>query len=66
MVEIRALPIMFGIPITSVYVLSYLEALPKAPITSAAISILTLCSVLIALAKSIYLLTFSLSLLTIL
>ena len=43
-----------------------LETLPKAPITSGIIFVLTLCSVLIALAKSIYLLAFSFSLLTIL
>ena len=57
MVEIWALPIMFGIPITSIYIVSCLETLPEAPITSGTNSVLTLCSVLIALAKSIYLLT---------
>ena len=39
---------------------------PKAPITNRTISVLTLCSVLITLAKSIYLSTFSCSLLTVL
>ena len=36
---------MFEIPITSIYVLSRLEILSKAPITSGAISVLTLCHV---------------------
>ena len=54
MVEIWALPLMFWIPITPIYALSCLETLPKAPITSGTISVLTLCSVLITSAKSIY------------
>ena len=48
----------------SMYVFSRLETLPKAPVKSGTISVLTLYSVLITLAKSIYLLTFSFSLLT--
>ena len=36
---------MFEIPITSIHVLSRLETLSKAPITSGAISVLTLCHV---------------------
>ena len=45
---------------------SHLETLPKAPITSRTISVLTLCSALITLARSIYLLTFSFPLLAVL
>ena len=57
---------MFGIPITSMYVFSCLQTLTKTPITNGIISVLTLSSVLITLAKSIYFLTFSFSLLKIL
>ena len=64
--EIWALPIIFGIPITSIYVLSCLKTLPKVSITSGTIYVLTLCSVLITLARCIYLLTFSFCLFTIL
>ena len=56
MVEIWALVIMFGIRITSMYVFSQLETLPKAPVISG----------IITLAKSIYLLTYSFPYLTIL
>ena len=65
-VEIWALPIMFGASIRSILVFICLETLPKAPITWVTVSVLTLCSVLIAPVNSIHLLTFSFSLITIL
>ena len=66
MVKTWALSIMLGLPITSMYVFSCLETLPKTPITNGITFVLTLSSVLITLAKSVYLLTFSFNLLTIL
>ena len=66
MVEIWVPPTTFGIPITSIFAFNCLETAPKASITSGTISALTLFSVLITLAKYVYLLTFSFSLVRIL